>query len=303
MKTAATAEENGDGVERKIWIGYVSILTAVLIWSGWIVATRHAMLEARTPLDIALLRYGTPALLLAPICFRKGFFPPGESPLRLIVMTIGWGGPFVLLISTGVQWVDASLFGPLVPGLLPLVVALWERGVEGRPVTPGRGLGLVFILTAVALILVPAMIGGDSGVLTGAPFLLCACCGWSAFTIAFRRTGLTGLEAAAYVCVYSTPFLLIAAFIFGSDLPEFGLFEMAWHVTMQGVLSGMVSVAAYGYAVKALGLGRASAFTCLVPVIAAVGGWFFLSEAVGLAGWAAAISACIGVLLVNRYAA
>ncbi|MEO0362008.1 MAG: DMT family transporter, partial [Pseudomonadota bacterium] len=144
---------------------------------------------------------------------------------------------------------------------------------------------------------------GDAGLLSGAPFLLAACSGWSAFTIVYRRTGLSGLEAAAYVCLYSTPFLLAAAVVFGSELPCFSLEEAAWHVTVQGVLSGMLSVAAYGFAVKTLGLARASAFTSLVPVIAAVGGWLFLAEAVGLAGWAASISACVGVLLVNRYAA
>lgn len=283
--------------------GYVGILTATVIWAGWIIATRDAMLSAHAPLDIALFRYGAPALLLAPIWLRKGIFPKGENLWLIAIMTVGWGGPFVILISQGMKTVEASLFGPLVPGLLPLVVALWERGVEGRRLRPGRIVGLCFIAAAVALILAPAALVGDDGLLAGAPWLLAACAGWSAFTIAFRRTGLTGIEAAAYVCLWSAPFLAVAAVIFGTKVPEFSLSEVAWQVFIQALLSGMLAVGAYGYAVKSIGLARASAFTSLVPVLAAVGGWLILGEQVGLAGWVASFCACVGVLLVNRYAA
>jgi drug/metabolite transporter (DMT)-like permease len=283
--------------------GYVGILTAVVIWAGWIVATREAMLSRHQPLDVALLRYCTPALLLAPIWMRKGVFPKGESLLLLAIMTAGWGGPFVLLISQGMKSVEASLFGPLVPGLLPMVVALWERFVEGRRIRFGRLVGLGFISAAVVLILGPAALAGDNEFLWGAPWLLAACAGWSAFTIAYRRTNLTGIEAAAYVCLYSTPFLLTAAVIFGTKLQEFTPSEVVWQIIIQGVLSGTVAFGAYGFAIKRLGLARASAFTSLVPVMAAIGGFLILSEAVGIAGWAASACACVGVLLVNRYAA
>ncbi|MFN3259596.1 MAG: DMT family transporter [Pikeienuella sp.] len=282
--------------------GYVAVILAVVIWGGWIVATRLAMLERHAPLDIALLRYATPAILFAPYWMRKGIFPKGEKPLLLIIMTLGWGGPFVLLISKGMQSVEASLFGPLVPGLLPMIVALWGYFAEGERIRRGRIVGLVFIAAAVALILVPATVEGDSNLLAGAPWLLTACLGWSAFTIAFRKTGLSGIEAAAYVCLYSTPVLIVAALFLGTELQTYPAREVAFQVAVQGFASGAVSVACFGYAVKALGLARASAFTSLVPVMSALGGWLLLGEVVGAAGWAAAFAACLGVLLVNRYA-
>lgn len=295
-----TAETDRGGPS--LTLGYVAILLAVAIWAGWIVSTRDSVLTQHTPLDIAVLRYGAPALLLSPYWIRRGVFPKGESPLLLAIMTIGWGGPFVMLIAQGMKTVEASLFGPLVPGLLPMVVAFWGIAVERERARPGRLLGLGFIAVAVALILGPALGGADDGVLTGAPWLLAACLGWSSFTIAFRHTGLSGAESAAYVCLYSTPFLIVAAAIFGTGLFDYPRIEVFNLVLVQGVLSGALSVACFGYAVKTLGLGRASAFTSLVPVLAALGGWLFLGETVGVAGWAASIAACIGVLLVNRYA-
>ena len=110
------------------------------------------------------------------------------------------------------------------------------------------------------------------------------------------------MEAPAYVCLYSTPFLIVAALIFGTDMAAFTLKDYAVQIGVQGILSGILSVVGYSYAVKALGLARASAFTSLVPVLAAIGGWLMLGEAVGAAGWLAAVAACVGVLLVNRYA-
>lgn len=281
-------------------LGYLGILAAVVIWAGWIVATREAVTRAYQPLDLALLRYGTPALLLAPIWLRRGLFPKGESPLLLLIMTAGWGGPFVYFISTGMQTIEASLFGPLVPGLLPMVVAAWGVAVARERIAPMRAVGLVFIAAAVALVLGPAVVAGDSGFLSGAPWLFAACLGWSSFTIAYRHTRLSGVEAAAYVCLYSTPFLLAAAFIFGSALPGLPLSDILLQALIQGVLSGMVSVIGYAYAVRSLGLAGASAFTSLVPALAALGGWTLLGEVVGPLGWAAVICACIGVLLVNR---
>ena len=73
--------------------GYVGVIAAVLIWSGWIIATRDSVTRNLLPIDIAILRYGVPALFLAPIWLKKGLFPKGESPLLLAIMTIGWGGP------------------------------------------------------------------------------------------------------------------------------------------------------------------------------------------------------------------
>ncbi|MFV0473071.1 MAG: DMT family transporter [Pikeienuella sp.] len=282
-------------------LGYVAILTGVLIWAGWIVATRDSVLSSHTPLDIALIRYLTPALLLSPIWLRKGLYPKGEKPLLMAVMALGWGGPFVLLISQGMKSVEAGMFGPLVPGLLPMVVAIWGVTMEGERIRPGRLAGLGLIALALALVLIPALLSGAE-MLTGAPWLLAACLGWSSFTIAFRRTGLTGAEAAAYVCLYSSPFMILAAAIFGTDVFDYPWREVVSLITVQGVLSGTVSVAAFGYAVKSLGIARASAFTSLVPVLAAVFGWLLLGEEVGLFGWAGSISACFGVLLVNRYA-
>ena len=283
----------------QLW-GYVGVMAAVLIWSGWIIATRDSVTRNLLPIDIAILRYGVPALFLAPVWLRKGIFPKGESPLLLAIMTLGWGGPFVYLISSGLLHVPAYLFGPLVPGLLPMVVAAFGVLILGEKINGMRWLGLAFIAAAVVLVVGPSLATGDIDIMAGAPWLVTAACGWAAFTIAYRYTNLTGVEAAAYVCLYSLPLLALGAYVDGAQIMTLSLDAMLWQGFIQGVLSGIGSVVGYAYAVRALGLPRASAFTSLVPPLAAVGGWLILGEAVSPTGWASVICACLGVYLVNR---
>jgi len=292
---ADTAEEK---TYRLFW-GYAGVIFAVLIWSGWIIATRESVNRNLLPIDIAILRYGVPALFLAPVWLRKGIFPKGESPFLLAVMTIGWGGPFVYLISNGLLHVPAYLFGPLVPGLLPMIVAGFGLIVLRERITGLRWLGLGFIAAAVIFVLTPPIMAADADFLAGVPWLITAACGWSAFTIAYRQTNLTGVEAAAYVCLYSLPLLAFGAYMDGSQILSLPVGEMLWQGFIQGILSGIGSVIGYAYAVRALGLPRASAFTSLVPPLAAVGGWLILGEAVSAAGWASVFCACLGVYVVN----
>ncbi len=280
--------------------GYAGVIFAVLIWSGWIIATRDSVTRNLLPIDIAILRYGVPALFLAPIWLKKGIFPKGESPLLLAIMTIGWGGPFVYLISSGLLHVPAYLFGPLVPGLLPMIVAAFGVLILRETINGMRWLGLGFIAAAVALVVGPSLMIGDIDIMAGAPWLVTAACGWAAFTIAYRYTNLTGVEAAAYVCLYSLPLLALGAYVDGAQILTLSMGEMLWQGFIQGVLSGIGSVVGYAYAVRSLGLPRASAFTSLVPPLAAVGGWLILGETVSPTGWASVFCACLGVYLVNR---
>ncbi len=283
-----------------IFWGYAGVIFAVLIWSGWIIATRDSVTRNLLPIDIAILRYGVPALFLAPIWLKKGLFPKGESPLLLAIMTLGWGGPFVYLISNGLLHVPAYLFGPLVPGLLPMVVTAFGVFVLRERVSGMRWSGLGFIAAAIVFVVAPSLMTGDINIMAGAPWLVTASCGWAAFTIAYRYTTLSGVEAAAYVCLYSLPLLAFGAYVDGSQIMSLPLDELLWQGFIQGILSGIGSVIGYAYAVRALGLPRASAFTSLVPPLAAVGGWLILGEAVSATGWASVICACLGVYLVNR---
>ena len=69
-------------------LGLLAAAAAVTIWAGWIVAVRGAVSgpAGLSPADLALLRYGAPALLLAPVWIRLGPLPRGVAVWRVAAM-------------------------------------------------------------------------------------------------------------------------------------------------------------------------------------------------------------------------
>lgn len=60
---------------RSLAVGVLAALAAVLIGSGWQIVSRHGVTTSLGPVELAVLRYGIPALLLAPTCCRCGCWP------------------------------------------------------------------------------------------------------------------------------------------------------------------------------------------------------------------------------------
>lgn len=281
------------------WLGLLAAAAAVLIWAGWISATRLAMTERVEPLVLAVFRNGVPALVLAPLWIRRGIIPRGASVVAVVLMTLGWGAPFAFLTGEGLKTVPASLFGPLVPGLSPLLVAGLSWLVMGERPSKAVWLGLGFISLALCLILGDWARTGDVAALGGAPFLVAASCGFSLYAVMFRKSGLSPVEATAYIGLYSMPGLAILSALNAEAFAVLTPGDLAMHLVVQGLLTGLGAVLAYGMAIRHLGPVRASAANAMVPVCAAIAGMLLLGEALGALGWLAVIAASAGVAVVN----
>jgi len=283
----------------RLLTAYLAGGLAVLIWAGWIVVTRFAMTEAVDSALLALFRFGIPALVLAPIWLKRGLVPRDASVWALIVMTLGWGAPFVLWTAEGLKTVPAALFAPLVPGLLPIAVALIGRSVLGQPMSRGVMLGTGLMVLSVGLILGQWTAAGDAAALGGVPFLLMGMLGWALYTLTFRRSRLSPLEATAYVGLYSLPIIAVALAVQGAPFEELTAGEIAFHAVAQGLVSGVAAVVAFGVAIQRLGVVRASAMIALVPVCTALMGLVFLGERPQPLDWVAVLAASLGVAAAN----
>lgn len=58
-------------------VGVTSALATVFIWAGWLIATRYAMTSSFTAVDIGLLRFVVPFVLLARSGLKKASGPRG----------------------------------------------------------------------------------------------------------------------------------------------------------------------------------------------------------------------------------
>ena len=111
---------------RPALIGWLAALATVMIWAVWAVATRHAVTHDLPPAAIGLLRFGVPAC-----CWRRSVWRrpaavsrqgPGASERRS-----GSSAPARRSSSSsrsGCSYAPAAEIGPLLPGTMPLFVAL-----------------------------------------------------------------------------------------------------------------------------------------------------------------------------------
>ena len=278
-------------------------LLAVAIWSGWLVITRLAVTSTLTAEDLAALRFGSAGLILLPIVWRRGFALDrlGWRGLALVVLCAGV--PYVLLASHGLKLATAAEAGVLIPGTIPLFVALISiftvRERIGRVALTGLGL----ITAGVMLIVMPALLAAAGWQLAGYGICLLSAVLWAVYTIEARRVGLDALHATAIITVLSAVIYLPIYLM----LPGRSLWEASWaefwvQLVYQGPLTGIVALLAYTRSVALLGATRASAFTALLPLsalvlaIPVVGEWPDLRTGIG------AVLAALGVLLATALA-
>ena len=233
--------------------GYAGAVVTVLIWAIWVLATRHTASTSLTTIDVGLIRYGVPALLLAPIWLRIGLLPKGV-PLRLIVMMVA-GRRRAVLPGDGVRAAfDARRRRRHPARRLDAARNRADRhrplrrtsGPDARARAAGHRRRRSRSCSARRIL---------SGGMTPTGFLLLPLGGllWAGYTHAFRRSGLTPLQGGALITGWSTVIHLVLAAIFGTTLAAAPLPELAIQFTSQGILSGLVATFAYGTAIRALG--------------------------------------------------
>lgn len=284
---------------RTDWLGLGAVALAVAIWAGWIVLVRGSVGAALNPFDIAALRYGAPAALLAPVLWRSGLLPRGVAPWRMAAMTLGWGAPFAVFAAEGLRDGTTALFAALVPGSLPLWVAAISAVTIGVRLSRRARLGLALIALGAALALIRAAWAGEGAALAGAPWLIGASIAWATYTLAYRGSGLTPLEATAAVAFWSCVMLAPAVPLGWLSLGALTPAALATQLVLHGVVSGVISVFAFAVAIRRLGAQRAAAFSALVPVLASLGGVAILDEPAAPDVALAVGAASLGVWLVN----
>ncbi len=246
-------------------------ISFVLIWTGWIVATRQGVQSSITPAGIVIIRFGVAALFFLPWYWRQGFLPKGVDRRLLFLMVFCAGVPYVLIVSSGMRFAPAADIGALLPGTMPLFAALLGWLVLKEVFEPPRILGFFLIACGIILIAGSAVVVGVNGAWRGHLLFLLGAFSWSIFTHAFKQSGLGSFQAAGLIGFWSLALVIPLAVLTGGG----GLIAMSWpelgyQVIAQGLFGGVLSLVAYGAAVANLGATKAAAFGSLVPVLVAL---------------------------------
>ena len=289
-------------LDRNLLTGLLAALAASFIGSAWQLVSRHGVTTTLGPIDLALLRYGIPALLLMPLWFgRKRIAPKASLPV-LAVLIAGGGLPFGLLVLAGAQWAPASHMGIFMAGSLPLFTAIGAWLHKRQRIEGIRLAGLACIAIGMALFAADSFRGGTSSTgWRGDLLFLAAAMLWAAHSLAFAHCGLTPWQGAAFVNGWSTLLLsmLVLPFAGVPKLLAAPWPDVALQATTQGVVAGLLGLVVYMVAVARLGAPRASLSAALVPVLTTLGAAAWMNEPVTGAALAALSLVVPGIVLAS----
>ncbi|MGB3328588.1 MAG: DMT family transporter [Thermomicrobiales bacterium] len=289
----------GESTRRPDVMGWAAMATTVALWVVFALTTRAIAFSHLTRLDVALIRYGVPLVVLAPWArraVREARLAPAWSLLAIVV---GGGLPFYLLSARGAALSSATYLGVINPGMPPVFVAIIAALVWRQRFSPQAIAGYGVILAGVVILVesAPAHIGGGA-----AGFLLLAALCWAWFTIGLQRAALHAVSAALVLCAPSAivASALILTGVGSSALTVAPWGEIAMFAVLQGVGSGIVSSLAYTLAIGRLGSERAATVGASSPVLVALVAVPVFGETVTLPGSIGIALVVTGILLANR---
>lgn len=279
-------------------VGLFAGLGAMACFGSWPVITRYGALTLDLPI-IVFMRFVVPALFFLPVILRVGLVPRGVPMPQLLLLIAGSGLPFFLCAAAALQFAPVAEAAPLMPGTPPLIVGLYMMIFERHRFRPIQLLGLVLIVAGVAVI-VGFRIFQSHAIVFGHFLALLAAALWSAYTIAFRNSGLTAVQCSAVVAAWSA----FSALPFGA----FFVYE-AWNAqlysgllaqfAMQGLGTGIVALFLFGISIRNLGPSEASAMVALSPVFSVALAYPLLDEVPEWSAIAGLVAMTAGVMFAN----
>ncbi|MCA0399861.1 MAG: DMT family transporter [Proteobacteria bacterium] len=287
-------------VGRSLAIGIAASIFAVCTGTGWQVLIRAGVTSGLTPFDIALFRYGIPALLVLPILWRNGLLPEGSNPWLAGVLVAGSGLPFGLMVMSGATFAPVAHMGAIMPSSTPLMVAVMSVLLLGERLSRLRILGFLVVVAGIMMVVRQAFDVTWPGAWRGDLLFLGAAILWALSTIALRKLGLTPWHMVAVVSFWSG--LGAIALWFANGAHDFSavprtalLLQLVW----QGILAGFLAMYAYGLAVRHLGPTNATLWGAIMPGTVAFAGYVTLGEPVAMLTMAGIALTSLGMILAS----
>ncbi len=272
---------------------------SVLIFSGWFVVTRFTVTHHLRIWDVTALRFGGGALLLTPVLLKQRL--PAAAWREGLLYALLWGAPFVLLVAMGLQLTTAAQASSVVPALMPVMAGMMAWGMTGtRPSLLAVCSYAAILAGLIALVAGRNTVAGSFS-FAGYGALALAAFIWAIYSVRFRSSALSALQAAALICFWSALFFIPVYLIFGlSRLEQASGQEIAFQLVYQGGLMSCVALITYNRAVTMLGTGAAAAMMALVPVLASVLAVPILGEIPSAVGMMAIAVIAAGVSMAAR---
>lgn len=282
-----------------VW-GYLAMGAVVLIWSTFALSIRAAGNTSLTAGDVALLRFGVPSLLLIPVIPQSFRVMIRQPWYWTVLIIIGGGFPFLMLVQLGGAVTSAALVGTIPPGTIPVFITIFGA-ILGAHFTAVRWFGIACIAAGVVV----AMQGSGSAHLAGVGLLLTAGALWSLYVLAVSKTRYRPLDIVVLLAVpsfgmtgvfISTDLLHTTFFTGNSDLSD-----VLTYAVLQGVVIGIISTLLYSFSIRSLGPSRAALMGSVSPVLTTLGAIPLLGETPAMGTVVCLVLVSSGALIANLW--
>ena len=264
-------------------------------------ATRVAAQEGVAPIDVALMRYAIPAILLLPVWLSTAR-KLKSAPRWSIIAMLGWGAPFLWLVTASLKDTNVVYLATIMPCSMPIFAVIAERVFFKQRLTGTQLTGFVLIGSTALMVIVHALFSGGAQ-LSSLTLMFLAAAGWACYVVAFRHTGLSAAEGAAWVSTASTVVILVLKIVIttvtGAHFLTMTTEQLLFNGVSQGLVSGFVAVLVYTIAIGKLGPARAASFSVLIPALASFFAWIWLDELPSAFNLFALLVGTTGVAVIN----
>lgn len=281
--------------------GYAAIIFVVTLWASFAISVRAIHTVGLSAGDLALIRYGIPFLLLAPLMGREW-----KNLIRVTwrdkaMIAAGGGIPFFFLTSFGSLDVTATVVGSIVTGTLPLTVALVAWLIDRSSPRKSDVFPMLIILFGVATLVAPQALERPAVILEAVSVLLICGAMWAFYTLGLRRSRLSPIACAILLCGPSTLYLMSAwsAGLADISFQRLCSMEALPFILAQGVGAGLLAGLAYPLSIGRIGAARVAQIGSLTPVVTCIGGWVLLGEVPSLLTVAGVVTLTSGVVIIN----
>lgn len=270
-------------------------MTAVLIWSGSVVALRLGMVTNLNAYDLTALRFGTAAPFLLPVIMSNTDQLRRLGIAKLLLLIISFGAPYIVLMSLALKTATAASAGALNPGAMAVFGVILGAIFLGGSIGLRQLSGIATILFGL-LIAAAAQLGG----LETAHLILVLTGGmWATYALIIRKSGIPALLATAIVAVGSAGlYLPVYALALPQQIAGASINEILLQMCVQGILVSLIAVFAFSRSTELLGLTRAAALPALIPLVCLGLGFVVLGEAAGYSEFITAMTIGLGVALI-----
>lgn len=239
-----------------------------MIWATYLVFAKSGTGDGLLPQDFVLLRYGTAAAIMLPWLLRNNPRTlAGIGWKRAVILTLLAGPPFVLLSTGGYVFAPLAHGAVIQPSTITLASMFAAALLLKERLIRDKLIGVALIVAGLAVIASHASAMGGGHVWIGDLLFIAAGLNWTGFTILIKRLELGAFAVTAVVSIVSAIVVVPVTLIWGdvSRIAALPTDTLIAQLIVQGALSGVLAVIAFGVAVRHLGAAKAGLFPAIVP--------------------------------------